>query len=149
MTAETVRDAGLMLVAGTGIPVLAGLNAVLGQRLGSPIAAALVLFAVAFLATGAVLIATGGKGALLGLPGQPIGLFVAGLLVAFYILSITAVAPRFGLGNAILFVLLGQILSSTLIDHFGLLSLAPTRVSGTRFLGLGLMAAGIILSQRG
>jgi bacterial/archaeal transporter family-2 protein len=149
MTVETLRDAGLMLVVGTGIPVLAGLNAVLGQRLGSPIAAALVLFAVAFLATGAVLIATGGKDALLGLPGQPIGLFVAGILVAFYILSITAVAPRFGLGNAILFVLLGQMLSSTLIDHFGFLALAPKPISAFRYFGLGLMAAGIILSQRG
>jgi bacterial/archaeal transporter family-2 protein len=136
MTAETLRHAALMLAAGVGIPVLAGLNAVLGQKLGSPIAAALVLFAVAFVAVGAVLLASGGQGALARLPGQPPVLFLAGLLVAFYILSITAVAPRFGLGNAILFVLLGQILSSTLIDHFGLLGLAARPVSGLRRLGL-------------
>lgn len=134
MAAEALRDAGLMLAAGIGIPVLAGLNAVLGQRLGSPIAAALVLFAVAFVAVGAVLIATGGMGVLARLPGQPPVLFLAGLLVAFYILSITAVAPRFGLGNAILFVLLG---------------LASRPVSGMRLMGLAVMAAGVVLSQRG
>jgi bacterial/archaeal transporter family-2 protein len=149
MTAEALRDAGLMLAAGIGIPVLAGLNAVLGQRLGSPIAAALVLFAVAFVAVGAVLIATGGMGVLARVPSQPPVLFLAGLLVAFYILSITAVAPRFGLGNAILFVLLGQILSATLIDHFGILGLASRPVSGMRLLGLAVMAAGVVLSQRG
>jgi bacterial/archaeal transporter family-2 protein len=144
-----MRDAVLMLAAGIGVPILAGLNAVLGQRLGSPIAAAVVLFAVACVASGAFLLVTGGQGALARLPGQPPVLFLAGLLVAFYILSITAVAPRFGLGNAILFVLLGQILSSALIDQFGLLGLAPRPLSGLRWLGLCLMAAGIVLSQRG
>ncbi|MGL6208625.1 MAG: DMT family transporter [Paracoccaceae bacterium] len=148
MTAESLRDAGLMLAAGIGIPILAGLNAVLGQRLGSPVAAAAVLFAVAFVAAGVVLIATGGHGALTRLSGQPPLLFLAGLLIAFYILSITTVAPRFGLGNAILFVLLGQIVSSTLIDYFGLLGLAARPVSGQRLLGVALMAAGIVLSQR-
>jgi bacterial/archaeal transporter family-2 protein len=97
----------------------------------------------------AALIVTGGQGALARLSGQPPVLFLAGSLVAFYILSITAVAPRFGLGNAILFVLLGQIIASALIDQFGLAGLQPRPVSGLRWLGLGLMAAGIVLSQRG
>jgi bacterial/archaeal transporter family-2 protein len=149
MAAEVWRDAGLMLAAGTGIPVLAGLNAVLGQRIGSPVAAAVVLFAVAFLVAATVLILWGGLGALARVPGQPPVLFLAGTLVAFYILSITAVAPRFGLANAILCVLLGQLVSAALIDAFGLLGLAARPVSGLRLLGLGLMAVGVVLSQRG
>jgi len=37
----------IMLLAGIGIPLLAALNSALGQHMGSPAAAALVLFCVA------------------------------------------------------------------------------------------------------
>ncbi len=143
------RHAALMFAAGMGIPLLAGLNAALGQRMGSPVAAGAVLFAVAFASALVVLLVTG-QGALVPKAmGQPPVLFLAGCLMVFYLLSITYVAPRFGLGNAILFVLLGQIVSSTVIDATGLMGLAAREVSGTRLLGLAVMAVGVVLSQRG
>lgn len=146
---EGLRHAALMFAAGVGIPLLAALNANLGQRIGSPVAAGVVLFAVAFAAALAVLLVTGGQGALARVPGQPPVLFLAGMLVAFYILSITFVAPRFGLANAILFVLLGQLVSAAIIDATGLMGLAARPVSVTRIAGLVVMAVGVILSQRG
>ncbi|MBL9050600.1 MAG: DMT family transporter [Tabrizicola sp.] len=147
--AEGLRHAALMFAAGVGIPLLAALNANLGQRIGSPVAAGVVLFAVAFAAALAVLLVTDGQGALARVPGQPPILFLAGMLVAFYILSITFVAPRFGLANAILFVLLGQLVSAAIIDATGLMGLAARPVSLTRIAGLVVMAVGVILSQRG
>jgi bacterial/archaeal transporter family-2 protein len=99
-----------MLAAGIGIPILAALNASLGQRIGSPATAAFCLFLVALAGTAAVLLATGS--AFRTLPGQPRHLFLAGLLVAFYVLSITWIAPRFGVGNAVFFVLLGQLIAA-------------------------------------
>lgn len=147
--AEGLRHAALMFAAGVGIPLLAALNAVLGQRLGSPIAAAVVLFAVAFAVALVLLVLTGGQGALAQVPHQPPVLFLAGCLVAFYILAITFVAPRFGLGNAILFVLLGQIVSAAVIDATGLMGLAAREVTPQRLLGLAVMAAGLVISQRG
>lgn len=144
-----MRDAGLMLAAGIGIPILAALNASLGQRIGSPVAAAVVLFAVALLSALVALMAVGGQGALARVPGQPPVLFLAGMLVVFYILSITTVAPRLGLASAILFVLLGQLVSAAVIDAVGLMGLAARPVSGQRLAGLGLIALGVILSQRG
>jgi bacterial/archaeal transporter family-2 protein len=146
---EGARYAALMFAAGVGIPILAALNAGLGQRIGSPVAAGVVLFAVAFAAALAVLLITGGQEALARVPRQPPVLFLAGMLVAFYILSITFVAPRFGLANAILFVLLGQIVSAAAIDATGLMGLAARPVSGLRLLGIAVMAAGIVLTQRG
>jgi transporter family-2 protein len=138
-----------MVAAGVGIPILAALNASLGQRIGSPVAAGVVLFAVAFGTALAVLVVTGGVGALAKVPGQPPVLFLAGCLVAFYILSITFIAPRFGLANAILFVLLGQLVSAAVIDATGLMGLAARPVSPLRLMGLALIAAGVFLSQRG
>ena len=137
----------LMLLAGIGIPFLAELNARLGTLVGSPAAAATVLFVVAFSAALATCLVTG-PGALMRLPGQPPHLFLAGLLVAFYVLSITYVAPTFGVGNAVFFVLLGQLVSSAAIDHWGLLGARPSPVDARRALGLALMAAGVLLARK-
>ena len=140
--------AATMFAAGIGIPMLAALNANLGTRIGSPAAAAFVLFLVAVAATALVTLATG-TGALKAIPGQPKHLFLAGVLVAFYVLSVTYIAPHFGVGNAILFVLLGQLVAAALIDHFGLFGARITPLSLPRAAGLALMAAGLALTQRG
>ncbi len=138
-----------MFAAGMGVPLLAALNAALGQRLGSAVAAGAMLFAVAFATALVVLLVTGQGAAMKHAQGQPPVLFLAGCLMVFYLLSITIVAPRFGLGNAILFVLLGQLVSAAVIDATGLLGLAVRPVSGPRLLGLAVMAVGVFLSQRG
>ena len=149
MTAETVRYGAIMLLAGIGVPVLAALNARLGARIESPTAAATILFSVAFLSAAATMVATGSTAALAAAPAQPRHLFLAGLLVAFYVLSITWVAPRFGLGNAIMCVLFGQLISAAVIDQFGLMGAMVRELTPLRASGLALMAAGVFLAQRG
>jgi transporter family-2 protein len=146
---DTLRYGAIMLAAGIGIPVLAALNAQLGSRIGAPAAAAAVLFVVAFAGTAAVTLATGSVRALALLPGQPPHLFAAGLLVAFYVLSVTFVAPRFGVGNAVFFVLLGQMVSAAAIDHWGLFGAAERPLTLLRAGGIALMAAGVAAIQRG
>lgn len=137
----------VMLAAGIGIPVLAALNAALGLRLGSPAAAAAILFVVALSCTAVVVLATR-PSALLAAPSAPRHLFLAGVLVAFYVLSITFVAPKFGVGNAVFFVLLGQLISAAAIDHFGLFGARISPLSLTRAAGIGLMAAGVFVTQQ-
>lgn len=137
-----------MFVAGVGIPILAALNASLGVRLGSPSAAALTLFLVAAFVTGITTLATG-TASLKLLSAQPRHLFIAGALIAFYVLSITFIAPHFGVGNAVFFVLLGQLVAAAIIDHFGLFSARETPLSLPRASGIALMAAGLALTQRG
>ena len=142
---STPHAALVMLAAGIGIPVLAALNAALGQRLGSPAGATIILFLVALLVTGATFAVTGGS--FRGLASAPAHLFLAGVLVAFYVLSITWIAPSFGIGNAIFFVLLGQILSAGLIDHFALFGARHSPVGMVRLAGMLMMAAGVFLTQ--
>ncbi len=140
--------AAVMFAAGIGIPVLAALNANLGARIGSPTAAAAVLFVVAL--CGAVLVAllTGGGKAFPLMPAQPKHLFLAGLFVAFYVISITWVAPKFGVGNAVFFVLLGQLVAAAAIDHFGLFGARISPLTLSRAAGVGLMGLGVMLTQR-
>lgn len=149
MTGDAIRYAAIMIAAGIGIPVLAALNARLGVLIGSPASAAVLLFGVAFLGAVATMFATSGPDPLKLIPDQPKYLFLAGLLVCFYVLSITWVAPRFGLGNAIMCVLLGQLLSAALIDQFGLMGAVVRQVTPMRAAGLALMTLGVILTQKG
>ena len=139
--------AAIMFLAGIGIPTLAALNAALGTRIGSPAAAALCLFTVAFLTT-AVVVAFTGPAALKSIASQPRHLYLAGALIAFYVLTITYIAPHFGVGNAVFFVLLGQLVAAAAIDHFGLFGANVTPLSTTRAGGIALMAAGLALTQK-
>ncbi len=144
---DTLRYAAIMLAAGFGIPILAALNSALGVRLGSPAAAASCLFVVAFLSAVVVLILTG-PSAIQGATNAPKHLFLAGILVAFYILTITWIAPKFGVGNAVFFVLLGQLISAAAIDHFGLMGAKISPLTLTRAAGIAVMAFGVLLTQR-
>ena len=140
------QHALIMLAAGIGIPVLAALNARLGASIGSPAAAAFILFIVAVSATCVVMLITG-PAALARAAGQPWHLFLAGLLVAFYVLSITYVAPHFGVGNAVFFVLLGQLVSAAMIDHLGLFGAVQSPLTLMRAGGILVMAGGVALTQ--
>lgn len=149
MSSETLRYALVMLLAGVGIPLLAALNSRLGMRIGAPFAAASVLFVVAFVVATFVMTIGGQAPALSLLPSQPWYLFLGGLFVAFYVLSVTVVAPRFGVGNAVFCVLLGQMISAAAIDQFGLFGAVVRHITLTRAIGLGAMAAGLALIQLG
>lgn len=146
---STLRDAVQMLLAGIGIPILAVLNSQLGARSGAPVAAGVVLFLVALAATAATLLASGQGTTLTRLSGQPWYLFLGGFFVAFYVLSVTWVAPRFGVGNAIFCVLLGQMVAASVIDQFGLFGAVQRPIDLSRGLGIAAMALGLALIQRG
>ena len=81
------------------------------------------------------------------IPSAPKHLFVAGAFVAFYVLSISFVAPHFGIGNAIFFVLLGQLLSAAIIDHYGLFGAQVNHLSMMRVSGILVMVFGVWLTQ--
>jgi bacterial/archaeal transporter family-2 protein len=134
--------------AGALIPVMGSLNAGLSRALGGALAAATVLFIVALTAvvlTFAVLRQPIPDAA--QLPAARSHLYLGGLIVAFYVVSVTILVPKFGVGNTILFAMTAQILSSAAMDHFGLFG-APLRpVSLMRLTGLGLMMAGLFLAQ--
>lgn len=136
----------IMLAAGIGIPVLAALNAALGKMIGAPAAASVVLFSVALITCLAVALITGPKPIAQAL-AAPKHLWLAGVLVAFYVLSITYIAPHFGVGNAVFFVLLGQLISAALIDHFALFGATQSPLTLMRGAGITVMALGVGLTQ--
>ncbi len=137
----------LMFLTGIGIPLMATLNAGLGRQLESPAAATTILFAIA-LVLAVVALAIG------GLPSpdkfaavRPMTLFGA-LFVVAYILSITWAAPKIGIGNAVFFVLLGQLAAAAAVDHFGLWGALKSEITGRRVAGIAVMALGVYLARK-
>jgi transporter family-2 protein len=146
MNTYTVGIFGLMLVAGAGIPVMAAMNAQIGLQLQSPIAAVVVLCCVALLSATTLLLTQ--SSVQWDFAPIPPWYFLSGVLFIAYIGSITFTAPIIGLGNAIFFVLLGQLIASAIIDHFGLLGTVPYSFDSKRFVGILLIVAGIYLARK-
>lgn len=136
----------LMLVTGVCIPIMAAWNSRLGAELGSPWAAAFILFVLGSIVCGIAMI-------FLGLPkhdwfsATPL-YYAGGLVVSLYILGITWTAPRIGVANAVFFVLLGQIVSAALIDQFGAFGALKSSLTTTRIIGIAFMLVGTFLARR-
>ncbi|WP_413665794.1 DMT family transporter [Microbulbifer sp. CNSA002] len=135
----------LMLIAGIGIPVMATLNSGLGIKLGSSALATTLLFLVGLVISAAYLLKTEGLPSAVFSKDIAWYFYLGGILVAFYILSVTWVSPRYGVGNAVSFVLLGQLLAISVIDHFGLLGAQQTSLDTKRLIGLAMMVVGVLL----
>ena len=138
----------LMAIAGMGIPIMAALNSNLGTRLHSPALATSILFMVGAVVSLAYLFLSGGMPKAPIKEPVPIFFYLGGLFVIFYILSMTWVAPKFGVGNAIAMVLLGQLVSMAIIDHYGLLGALKHTISVQRLVGLAFMMLGVYLTVR-
>ena len=145
---STVSYALWAFAAGALIPLMAILNAGLARGVGGPIQAAVILFATGLVAsllvaaTAAVRIPQ--LSAIAGIaPAQ----YAGGVIVAFYVLSITFLAPRFGVGNAILFAVTAQLFSSAVIDHFALAGAALRPLTILRVVGLAIVISGVVLTQ--
>jgi bacterial/archaeal transporter family-2 protein len=145
---NTFLYATVMLLAGLGIPVMAALNSGLGTRLQSPALATVILFSLCLVIAVVYLFLTEGIPSVTYRPDTPWVFYLGGFFVMFYIISITWVAPHFGISNAISFVLLGQLLAMNLIDHFGLLGAPQFALSLSRILGLGFMIVGVFMALR-
>jgi transporter family-2 protein len=137
----------LMIFAGLGIPVMAAINGGLGVKLQNPAMATSILLIVGSLISIGYLFCTTGLTKLYS-PDVPYYMYMGGFFVIFYILSITWVSPKFGIGNAISFVLLGQLISMALIDHFRLLGAIHNPITFQRLFGIVLMAIGVFLAVR-
>ena len=137
----------ILFVAGTGIPLMAALNTGLGVRLGNPIPAAFALFLLA-LAITAVLTLTNPLPSKADIVAIPVHYYLGGAFVAFYVLSITWITPKIGLGNAIFIVLFGQLVAAAIIDHVGLLNLPKAPITIARIAGIGLMVIGMHLAKK-
>jgi transporter family-2 protein len=139
----------LGLGVGAGLVVQVGMNSTLRALLGSPIVAALISFLVGSLA---LAVYAGLTRTPLPLRAQlsavPAWAWLGGVLGAFYVASSVVVGPRLGAATLLALVVLGQLGTSLLVDHFGWLGFPQHPLTVLRVLGAALLFGGVLLITR-
>jgi transporter family-2 protein len=146
--ANFLSIAALMFVTGIGIPIMATLNSGLGRQIDSPAAATFILYAVGLGLSLGVMLVAGGFPAAEKFRGISPLFYSGAVFVVFYIFSITWAGPKIGIGNAVFFVLLGQLIAAAAIDHYGLWGAVQSAITPKRVLGIAVMALGVYLARK-
>ena len=136
-------------VAGAALPVQFSINAVLRGYVGGPAVAATISFfggMLALIVVALVLRESWPLGeAVARAPGWA---WVGGLLGALYVLATIVVIPRLGAATTVGLILVGQVLASIVIDHFGLIRVPVHELNIPRLAGAVLIVIGVALVQR-
>lgn len=137
------------LIAGSALPVQIGVNTSLRNWLGNPILASLASFivgSICLLVYALVLRLPWPGTALIG--RIPLWTWLGGALGAFYVAATVVLAPRLGAATMVSLFVAGQLLTSLLLDHFGLIGYAQHSINLYRVFGALLLVAGALLILR-
>ena len=135
----------IAVVIGTLLPLQALINARLGAQTQGPLYASFVSFLVGTCLLGALLLVTRTPWT----PGQPLlslppWIWLGGAIGALFVFAATLLVPRLGAASMICLVVLGKVVASLLLDHFGVLG--PQRpADALRVFGALLVIAGAAL----
>jgi transporter family-2 protein len=137
----------LAALAGLLSSTQSGANGELGRVLGNPFSVGLVSLSISLLFTLAVgLLARNGDSWGFGqLALAPWWAWVGGICGAIFVLSQPLAAPRLGAALYIGITISASVITSVLLDHFGLLGFSQHPASIGRIIGAALMIAGVSL----
>jgi transporter family-2 protein len=138
----------LAVLAGGMLPVQGVVNGQLGRVLDNVVLATLISFVVGSLTLLVVFLVRNSLtdgGSIQRLPQVPPVLYIGGVLGAFYVTLVAMLIPKIGVANTMIAIILGQVLLSLLLDHFGFLGIEVREVNWLRILGAGLVLSGLVL----
>jgi bacterial/archaeal transporter family-2 protein len=139
----------LTLAVGVGLAFQVGMNVTLRGVLMSPMVAALISFLVGSLALLLFILVTGAPWPARGQVGAvPVWAWFGGVLGALYVASSIIVGPRLGAAALLALIVLGQLVASLVLDHFGWLGFAQHPLSLTRVIGAVFLFSGVLLIVR-
>jgi transporter family-2 protein len=139
----------LAFAAGLALTVQVGVNSTLRSALGNPAMAALISFVVGLAGLAVFLLLT--RASLptrTALFAAPAWAWIGGLLGAFYVAIAIVAGPRLGAATLLAVTVLGQLLASLLVDHYGWLGFVQHPISLARMAGAALLFAGVVLIVR-
>jgi transporter family-2 protein len=139
----------LAFVAGMALTVQVGINSTLRRGLGNPGMATLVSFLVGTMGLALFLLFT--RTSLptkLAIASVPPWAWFGGLVGAFYVATTVIAGPKLGSATLLALVVLGQLLASLVIDHYGWIGFPEHPISTTRILGAILLFSGVLLIVR-
>jgi transporter family-2 protein len=133
----------LVLIAGMGLSVEAGLLGPLGEQVGH-LSATLSIFLVGALLLSLALVFSP-RPRLGTLFRQPRWMLTGGILGPVYVIVLTVATPLVGVGMTMVGILCGQVAASLAIDHFGWLGSERRAVDRYRVLALVMILAALWL----
>ena len=135
----------LAIVAiGAMLPLQGLVNARLAGALHGRVMAAFVSFLVGSVVLGTWLLVSRTPWGAAPDARFPAWIWIGGLLGALYVAVFTLLIPRVGAASAICLAVLGQVLASLLLDHYGVLQ-AQRPADWLRITGAGLVLLGVLL----
>lgn len=137
----------LVILAGMGLSVEAGLLGPLGAQVGH-LWATLSIFGVGAALLSLLLLFSGPQPgpALSQLPRWQL---LGGVLGPIYVVVLTLATPHIGIAMTMIAILSGQVGKSVLIDHYGWFGSARKPLDAERGLALALIVVALILMARG
>lgn len=144
----TIGLALVAMVAGALVPFQAGSNAALGRALGHPLWATVASLLVSLMLVVPVLVAMHAPLPVVGRALRlPLWAWFGGVAGVVYLTAALMLTPKLGATSLIVSVIAGQMLTSLLIDHFGLVGLSVKPVNAGRIAGVALICVGMLVVQ--
>ena len=137
------------LMAGILLPFQGAINGLLSQSLKHPLQATLVSFTCGVLAIVLILLFIQPEiPKWTTLKTLPWYLFAGGVLGVIFVTAALLSVPKIGATNFLAALLLGQMIGSVIIDHFGILKVPVQPISLIRVIGIVVIAIGMWLVQQ-
>ncbi len=141
--------AGLALLSGAALAVQVGLNNGLKERMGHPLPSALCSFATGTLALFAIVLAVRPPTPkVASFAESPWWIWLGGVVGAAYITVTITFSGRLGAAGWLGVVVTGQILTSVLLDHYGLFGFKVHAITPWRVFGVILLLTGAAIVLR-
>ena len=136
----------IALAAGVALATQAAINTQLAKAMsGEAVIATFISFAVGTIVLFFIAwVKTDLWGNLSTVPSQPWWKLIGGILGAVVVFTTVLLAPKLGITAMLFFIIVGQLITATTIDHFGLIGMPIREVNITKFIGLIIVAFGLV-----
>lgn len=137
------------VAGGIALAIQSGVNSTLRSYLPHPVYAVAISFAI-----GTVVAMVYAAAARAGTPdwaalrAAPWWVWTGGALGVVYVMGTVVVAPRLGAAALMGLLMGGLLVTSLVLDHFGLVGLPVKEVNTLRLVGAALLVVGAVLIQR-
>ena len=132
----------LSLIAGSLLAFMVSANGIVGEAAGN-YASSVIIHFIGLVAVVIVLFVT--KSKLKNLRSIPLWMYSAGLIGIITVLFNNATFTTLGVSLTVALGLLGQSVTSIIIDHFGLFGLPVSRFDTKKVLGFIIILCGIVI----
>ena len=136
----------IALAAGVALATQSAINTQLAKAMsGEAVIATFISFAVGTIVLFFIAwVKTDLWGNLSTVPSQPWWKLIGGVLGAIVVFTTVLLAPKLGITAMLFFIIVGQLITAATIDHFGFIGMPIREVNITKFIGLIIVAFGLV-----